>query len=101
MASPYSAVGFIGLGTMGIPMVENLTKKLPSSTKIYVYDVSEQALKKIEAENKGKVHACSNSKEVAENSVCTSSASKFSFTRNVLRISQGYHPNYGSRRITC
>jgi len=69
MASPYSAVGFIGLGTMGIPMVENLVKKLPSSTKIYVYDVSEEAVKKIEAENKGKVYACRNSKEVAGKSV--------------------------------
>jgi 3-hydroxyisobutyrate dehydrogenase len=87
MAFQYAAVGFIGLGTMGIPMVENLIKKLPSSTKIYVYDVSEQAVKKIESENKGKVHACSNSKEVAEKSVFSSSIKgTFSFSRNKLNI---------------
>jgi 3-hydroxyisobutyrate dehydrogenase len=79
MASPYTAVGFIGLGTMGIPMVENLTKKLPSSSKIYVYDVSQQAVNKIEAENKGKVCACSSSKEVAEKSVRTSAEITSSF----------------------
>jgi 3-hydroxyisobutyrate dehydrogenase len=64
---------------MGIPMVENLTKKLPSSSKIYVYDVSEQAVNTIEAENKGKVYACSSSKEVAEKSVRTSAEITSSF----------------------
>lgn len=69
MSISYTSIGFIGLGNMGYPMVENMVKKLPSSVKIYVFDVSEQAVKKISSEHKERVFPCSNSKEVARKSV--------------------------------
>jgi 3-hydroxyisobutyrate dehydrogenase len=69
MSSSYSAVGFIGLGTMGYPMVENLVKKLPPPVKIFVFDVVNDAVQKITTANKERVYACKNSKEVADNSV--------------------------------
>ncbi|KAK6072215.1 3-hydroxyisobutyrate dehydrogenase [Seiridium cupressi] len=43
------AVGFIGLGIMGLPMAKNLSQKLPSNTKLYVFDVVEDAMKNLEA----------------------------------------------------
>ena len=69
MAVSYKTVGFIGLGAMGFPMVENLDKKLPSSVKIYVFDVSADAIQRITAKNPARVLSCTSSKEVAENSV--------------------------------
>ena len=71
MSSPYSAVGFIGLGTMGYPMVENLVRKLPLSVKIHVFDIVKDAVQNIAALNKERVYACQNSKDVAHNSVST------------------------------
>lgn len=69
MPLTYSAVGFIGLGTMGYPMVENLAQKLPTEAKIYVYDVSADALDRIRANFPNRVYVSSSSKEVAEKSV--------------------------------
>lgn len=54
---------------MGYPMVENLVKKLPPKTEIYVYDISEQALVRIIANNGGQVYSCRTAKDVAEKSV--------------------------------
>jgi 3-hydroxyisobutyrate dehydrogenase len=71
MSFSYSTVGFIGLGTMGYPMVENLVAKLPPSAKIFVFDVSKEALKRITVQNQGRVQACSSAKEMAEKSVRT------------------------------
>lgn len=71
MSFSYSTVGFIGLGTMGYPMLENLVAKLPSSAKIFVFDVSNEALERITVQNQGRVQTCSNAKEVAEKSVRT------------------------------
>ena len=72
MSFSYSTVGFVGLGTMGYPMVENLVEKLPPSAKIFVFDVSKEALGRITMKSQPKVQACSSAKEVAEKSVCTS-----------------------------
>lgn len=69
MASSYSGIGFIGLGTMGYPMVENLVKKLPPSVQVYVFDVVNDSMMKLASENKDKVYACRHPKEVANNSV--------------------------------
>lgn len=69
MAFTYTTVGFIGLGTMGYPMAENLVKKLPRKTKICVYDISEEALVRIMANNEGRVYLCHTAKDVAEKSV--------------------------------
>lgn len=71
MLYTYSTVGFIGLGAMGFPMVENLVKKLPPVAKVFVFDVSEEALQRI-ANNQaeGRVHICGSSREVAESAVC-------------------------------
>lgn len=61
-------IGFIGLGLMGYPMAKNLVHKL-SDSQMFVYDVSQDSINKIVAEDKGRVHACSSSKEVADKSV--------------------------------
>ncbi|KAL1642719.1 hypothetical protein SLS58_005223 [Diplodia intermedia] len=68
MASSFDSIGFIGLGVMGLPMLENLIKKLPDGTKYYVYDVSTSAMDTLCAQYPEKVHACANSREVADKS---------------------------------
>jgi hypothetical protein len=45
----YSAIGFIGLGTIGYPMAENLIKKIHPLVKLYVFDVSEDVVRKFVA----------------------------------------------------
>lgn len=69
MAFSYTTVGFIGLGTMGYPMVDNLAKKLPAAATIYVFDVSEEAMVRITTSNPSRVFSCRSAKEVAEKSV--------------------------------
>ncbi|KKY20210.1 putative 3-hydroxyisobutyrate mitochondrial precursor [Diplodia seriata] len=71
MASSFDSIGFIGLGVMGLPMLENLIKKLPDGTKYYVYDVSTSAMDTLCAQYPEKVHACANSREVADKSVAS------------------------------
>ncbi|KFY65404.1 hypothetical protein V496_02596 [Pseudogymnoascus sp. VKM F-4515 (FW-2607)] len=68
MSFKYSTVGFIGLGTMGYPMVENLAQKLPAEVKIYVYDLSTDALDRITTTFPNRVYASYSAKEVAEKS---------------------------------
>jgi 3-hydroxyisobutyrate dehydrogenase len=67
--SEYTSLGFIGLGAMGKPMAEQLATKLPSTTKIIVYDVIEDAIKELVEKYPGKVIAETSPKNVAENSV--------------------------------
>ena len=66
-----TAVGFIGLGVMGYPMVLNLLKKLPPSSRINVYDVIEDALARIKAEGGDTIVVCAHAAEVASKSVIT------------------------------
>jgi 3-hydroxyisobutyrate dehydrogenase len=69
MAFNYTTIGFVGLGVMGYPMVENLAQKLPSDAQIFVYDVSSATLDKIAAAYPNRVHVCSSAKEVTDSSV--------------------------------
>jgi 3-hydroxyisobutyrate dehydrogenase len=85
MSFSYTTVGFIGLGTMGHPMVENLVKKLPPKTEIYVFDVSEEAMERITTNNQSRVYSCHNAKEVAEKSVSTHP----SWRRRFLELAMG------------
>ncbi|KAJ9132444.1 3-hydroxyisobutyrate dehydrogenase [Pleurostoma richardsiae] len=66
MSKECKAVGFIGLGTMGLPMAVNLVKKWPD-IQLYVYDVVEDAVKKLQAAGQdGRVVACKNAAEVTD-----------------------------------
>lgn len=67
--SEYTSLGFIGLGAMGKPMAEQLAKKLPSTTKMIVYDVIESAVKELAEKYPGMVIAGTSPKDVTENSV--------------------------------
>lgn len=53
-------------------MAKNLLKKTDDSTKLYVFDVVKDAVDKFVEEGRGRVEACSSSKEVADKSVCHS-----------------------------
>ncbi|EEP78434.1 predicted protein [Uncinocarpus reesii 1704] len=64
----YQNLGFIGIGAMGRPMVENLAKKLPANSIISIYDVSEQVLDDVVAGNGGKIVKCLSARAVAERS---------------------------------
>ncbi|KAF2221515.1 3-hydroxyisobutyrate dehydrogenase [Elsinoe ampelina] len=46
-------IAFIGLGVMGYPMAVNLRKKMPSSHKLLICDVSKDALARFQSEMKG------------------------------------------------
>lgn len=69
MAPSFDSIGFIGLGIMGFPMLENLIQKLPNDMRYYVYDVSTPAMDAFCAQHPTKVHACANAREVADKSV--------------------------------
>lgn len=69
MTFEYKTIGFIGLGMMGVPMVENLIEKTPNSTLLSLYDVDEETVKRICEKYHGRATARGNSREVAENSV--------------------------------
>ncbi|KAF2809404.1 uncharacterized protein BDZ99DRAFT_417287 [Mytilinidion resinicola] len=60
------SIGFVGLGVMGYPMVENLVKKLPQSVNVYVFDVVTQPMHMLSSQSNGKVEACGSAKGVAE-----------------------------------
>jgi 3-hydroxyisobutyrate dehydrogenase-like beta-hydroxyacid dehydrogenase len=68
-----NAIGFIGLGAMGKPMVGHLAAKLPAQTRIYVFDIVESVVDEICAKFPDKVVKGANAKEVAEKSVWLSS----------------------------
>lgn len=63
-------IGWIGLGIMGLPMVRNLLAKMEGDTQFYVYDVIQESIDGLVQDGQGRVHACSSSKDVADNSVC-------------------------------
>lgn len=66
-----ASVGFIGLGTMGFPMAENLISKLPQESKMFVYDVSAESVDTFKAKFPEAVVPCSSAREVTEQSVST------------------------------
>ncbi|KAJ6200123.1 6-phosphogluconate dehydrogenase [Bipolaris maydis] len=68
MPRPYefSNLGFIGLGAMGAPMLSHLARKLPEDSRIWVYDVVEQAVDDVCAEFPNKVFKGKNAKDVAQ-----------------------------------
>jgi 3-hydroxyisobutyrate dehydrogenase len=71
MAKPLDtvkAIGFIGLGVMGYPMACLLAKNLPSDTRLFVFDVAESQLKKIQSKYPDRIIVSKNSKEVTESS---------------------------------
>jgi hypothetical protein len=74
MAELPKSVGWVGLGLMGYPMVTNPLKKLPEDTQFFVYDVVKESVDKFVGEGGGRVHACANSKEVADKSVRNNAA---------------------------
>jgi len=66
----FRSVGFIGLGLMGFPMLENLIQKLPDTTHFFVYDVSAAAVESMCSKYGSHVKACENAKDVADQAVC-------------------------------
>lgn len=70
MAFEYTSIGWIGLGLMGIPMVETLIAKTPKSCQYYIFDVMAKPIDELCAKYPNKVHKCQSSKEVADKSVC-------------------------------
>jgi 3-hydroxyisobutyrate dehydrogenase-like beta-hydroxyacid dehydrogenase len=71
MDGPYNfkTVGFIGLGAMGKPMLENLVKKLSTESQIYVFDVVEQVVDEVCKQAPDKLHKALSAKNVAEQAV--------------------------------
>lgn len=80
MASIQDSVGFVGLGVMGLPMVENLIKKLPADTRFYVFDVSKHAMEALSAQHPSQVEICSDAREVADKSVASIHSSRSTLT---------------------
>jgi 3-hydroxyisobutyrate dehydrogenase len=70
MVFEHKSIGWIGLGLMGVPMVENLIKKTPESTQFHLYDVNEVAVQELSARYPERSHQAKSSREVAEKSVC-------------------------------
>ena len=63
------SIGFVGLGVMGYPMVENLAKKLPQLVNVYVFDVVTQPMHMLSLQTNGKVEPCGSAKNVADKAV--------------------------------
>ena len=102
MAISYSSIGFIGLGTMGLPMVENLLKKTGPTVKIHIYDVSEAAILNLAKSNEERIHACTSSMEVAQKSVREEAPRKQPLLRpGAYQLTRGteHHPDHGTRRL--
>jgi 3-hydroxyisobutyrate dehydrogenase-like beta-hydroxyacid dehydrogenase len=62
----FEKLGFIGLGAMGKPMVSHLANKLPSDSRIWVYDVVEKVVDELCAEFPERIMKGANAKDVAE-----------------------------------
>ncbi|KAK5080707.1 hypothetical protein LTR05_008411 [Lithohypha guttulata] len=67
MSVPKS-VGFIGLGVMGLRMVERLTKLTERDVVIYVFDVNTEVTRVLAEQHPGRVVVQQNSREVAASS---------------------------------
>lgn len=65
----FEKLGFIGLGAMGKPMVSHLANKLPSDSRIWVYDVVQQVVDDLCAEFPERIVRGASAKDVAENVV--------------------------------
>ncbi|KAH9815738.1 NAD binding 2-domain-containing protein [Teratosphaeria destructans] len=63
------SIGWVGLGSMGYPMATNLLHKTGDEMHLYVYDVVQESIDKFVHDGKGRAHACSSSKEVADEAV--------------------------------
>ena len=69
-----SNVGFVGLGNMGFPMFCNLSSKLPSTSTVHYYDISQESMERANKESNAsaKLDPCSSAREVIEKSVSAS-----------------------------
>lgn len=63
------SIGFIGLGAMGLPMARHLANKLSPETRIYVFDVANEAMEMLCGEFPKKVVRCESAKQVAQQTV--------------------------------
>lgn len=102
MSFTYNSIGFIGLGVTGFPMVDNLAKELPSSTRIHVFDVSSQTVDKLVSESKGRTASCSSSKDVIDRSdIILSMVPESSHVRSLPHRSSGIlYSNLASKLLT-
>ena len=64
------SVGFIGLGLMGVPMVENVISKTKEGTRVYVNDVVHAPVKQLCEKYPQRVEQCATAREVADKAVC-------------------------------
>lgn len=69
----FKKLGFIGLGAMGRPMLEHLANKLPSESRIWVYDVFEKVVDELCSQYPDRVLKGKSAKDVAQQVVCTCS----------------------------
>lgn len=69
MSSEPLNVGFIGLGAMGFAMAVNLASKLPRGSKVFVYDISKDAMDRFVSQHPDSAVAAGSAKEVTQNSV--------------------------------
>ncbi|KAM5343889.1 hypothetical protein ACJ41O_012426 [Fusarium nematophilum] len=61
------SVGFIGLGVMGLPMAKSLSGKLPSDSKLFIFDVFAHPMSTLEASQpSGRITICKSAAEVAD-----------------------------------
>ena len=54
---------------MGLPMANNLLKRMDDDTTFYVYDVVQESIDNFVDAGKERIKACASSKEVADKSV--------------------------------
>lgn len=66
----FKTLGFIGLGAMGEPMLSHLATKLPEDSRLWVYDVVEQAVDDVCAKFPNRVVKGKSAKDVAQQAVC-------------------------------
>jgi len=71
MGSTPRSIGFIGLGNMGYPMVQNLAKKLSAETRIFIHDVNQASMEKLYAEYPSQLTQSKSASEVFSQSVST------------------------------
>ena len=93
-----NSIGFIGLGMMGVPMIENLINKTPKTTKFYIFDVVEEAVKEVCDRKPDRTQHAKSSREVAEKTVCQIQHALNGEPR-CLKTSLGCHILNGARGI--
>lgn len=100
----FRAVGFIGLGAMGIPMVRHLADKLPAEVHIHVFDIVESVVDELSTLYQGKIFGASNARDVAAKSVWICPKFSLVLAAGEVHIDQllsGRHLHHGARRIAC